>query len=204
MGTVRTIAIIGATEEGAAAIVRSLAKNNVRLLLIANDHQKASALKDRLENDGAKAELLVMECAREASWEADMIVIATPYDVYGEIAGRIRPVATGKVVISIPGRAASCPGTSAAEELQKLLPYSKIVKTFNTEVISPLTGGNQPELLIAGNSGDAVDAVADLVRSTGLRPVVVGDLTLSRELEAMPLKVLNLAIKRKSGWPGHH
>ena len=204
MGTVRTIAIIGATEEGAAAIVRSLAKNNFRLLLIANDHHKASALKDGLENEGAKAELLVMECAREASWEADIIVVATPYDAYAEIAGRIRPVATGKVVISIPGSVASSSGASAAEELQKLLPYSKIVKTFNTDGISALTGDSKPELLIAGNSGDAVDAVADLVRSTGLHPVVVGDLTLSRELESLPLKLFSLAIKAKYNWLGRY
>lgn len=200
MGTVRTIAIIGATEEGAAAIVRSLAKNHFRLLLIADDSHQAATLKDGLEDEGAKAEMLVMECAREASWEADIIVLATPYDVYPEIAGKISSVATGKVVISISGRPACLPARSAAEELQKLLPYSKIVKTFNTGAVSPSTG-TQGELLIAGNSGDAVAAVADLARSAGLHPLVVGDLTLSRDLEAMPLKVLSLAIRRQRSRP---
>ncbi len=214
MPAVNTIAVIGATEKAGAAIVRKLAKNSFRLLLIANEHDKAVLLKTDIENEGAKAELFVMGCAREASWEADIIILATPCESEKEVAEKIRPVATGKVVISIChplGRhfkgVATSSGRSAAEELQKLLPYSKIVKTFTTTsaagLLSPVIDGKDTELFIAGNSGDAVDAVAVLMRSIGFHPVVVGDLTISGTLETMQPEVITLALENRYAWlPG--
>ena len=94
--------------------------------------------------------------------------------------------------------------TSAAEELQKLLPHSKVVKTFNTtfaaDFITPVIDGKTVDAFIAGNNSDAVESVSELVRTAGFNPVVVGDLTVSRTLERMQLMLIQLAIKNNYKW----
>jgi predicted dinucleotide-binding enzyme len=69
---------------------------------------------------------------------------------------------------------------SAAEELQLLLPYSRVVMTVNSAFAG---NANTRELFIAGNTGEAVDAVAELANAAGFRSVIVGDLTAGRTLE---------------------
>jgi 8-hydroxy-5-deazaflavin:NADPH oxidoreductase len=210
MANIKTIAIVGATGNMGSAIAKSLSKNgSYRLLLMSNNQQKLMSLKQQLEKSGAEA--LTINCAREASWEADIIIVATPYEAEKEVAEKIREVATGKIVISISNPLNSAYNdlvtsgdTSAAEELQKLLPNSKVVKTFNTtfaaNFINPVIDGKTADAFIAGNNGDAVQTVSEVVRTAGFNPVVAGDLTASRTLERMQLLLIRLAIKNNYDW----
>jgi 8-hydroxy-5-deazaflavin:NADPH oxidoreductase len=210
MANIKTIAIVGATGNMGSAIAKSLAsKGNYRLLLMANDQDKLVELKQQLEKSGAEA--FAMSCAREASWEADIIIIATPYEAEKEVAKKIREVATGKIVISISNPLNSAynglvtsPDTSAAEELQKLLPNSKVVKTFNTtfaaNFMTPIIDGKTADAFVAGNNGDAVATVSEVVKTAGFNPIVAGDLTVSRTLERMQLLLIQLGIKNNYNW----
>jgi 8-hydroxy-5-deazaflavin:NADPH oxidoreductase len=200
MTTLKTIAIIGSTGNMGAAVASRLAKGRYRLLLMSDDATKLTTLKRKLENFGALAEIDTISCSKEACWEADIIVIASPYEDEKKVADKIRDVAVGKIVISITNPISKSyhelihSNTSAAEELQKMLPYSKVVKTLNTklasEFISIVADGKQPDTFIAGNNGEAVSEVSELVRSAGLNPLVVGDLTLSRSLERIQFILL--------------
>jgi predicted dinucleotide-binding enzyme len=210
MTTIKTIAIIGATGSMGSAIAKALSANsNYRLLLMSGDQNKLVAQKLQLEKSGA--EVYALSCAREASWEADIIIVATPYEAEKEVAEKIREVAIGKIVISIsnPLNKAYCelvlsPDTSAAEELQKLLPNSKVVKTFNTtfsaDFMTPAIDSKTADAFIAGNNGDAVSTVSELVQSVGFNPIVVGDLTVSRTLERMQLLMIQPTIKNNYNW----
>lgn len=200
MTTPKTIAIIGATEKMGSAIAESLAKSNNRLLLMSNEAEKLEALKSKLENVYGSATIDIISCSKEASWEADIIVVAMPNEDEKNVAEKIRDVAVGKIVISISNPLKQNYGelihsnTSVAEELQKMLPYSKVVKTLNTKLasnfISIVIDGNKPDTFIAGNNGEAVDTVSELIRTAGFNPMVVGDLTLSRTLERIQLILL--------------
>lgn len=130
MSTKKTIAIIGATEKTGAAIASSLATGTNRLLLMAGDAEKLDALKAKLEAAGVSAEVDTITCSKEACWEADIIIIATPHEEAKEIADKIKEVATGKIVISI-----SSQKNNAAEELQTLLPHSKVINSLGTAFI---------------------------------------------------------------------
>lgn len=210
MATIKTIAIVGATGNMGSAIAKSLSRSSdYRLLLMSNDQDKLVDLK--LELAKSKVEAFAVSCAREASWEADIIIVATPYEAEREVVEKIREVATGKIVISIsnPLSAAyndlvTSPDTSAAEELQKLLPNSKVVKTFNTtfaaDFMSPVIDGKRADAFIAGNNGDAVETVSGIVKAAGFNPIIAGDLTVSRTLERMQLLLIQLAIKNNYNW----
>ena len=194
MATVKTIAIVGASGKMGTAVAKNLSSGNYRLLLMAENVYELESLK--LELSQAKAEVITAQCAKEACWEADIIILATPYELFRDVAEKIREVATGKIVISISNtlnekynELVPSPNTSAAEELQKMLPHSKVVKTFNTALaakyISPAIHSENADAFIAGDNGTAVMTVFELLQLVGFNPIVAGDLSVSRMLERM-------------------
>lgn len=198
MQTKQTIAIIGASGNMGSAISKSLSKGNYRLLLKGNRQDDLEKLVNEIQSSNLSADVELTNCPTEASWEADIIILAVPFEAEREIADKIREVANQKIVISIAnplnatydGRVAS-PDTSAAEQLQLLLPHSKVVKAFNTtfaaDFSSPVINGTQVDAFIAGNDDEALEAVAELVSTAGFNPIIAGDLTVSRTLENMQL-----------------
>jgi NADPH-dependent F420 reductase len=211
MKTKETIAIIGATGSMGSSIASNLSKDNYRLMLMGRDDEKLRVLKESLLRGNAKGIIDTDHCAREVSWEADIIILAVPYAEEKEVAGKIREVATGKVVISIsnPLNAShsdliTSADTSAAEELQKLLPDSKVVKAFNTtfaaDFTSPVIDGRKADAFIAANNGSAVEVVSKIVASAGFNPVMVGDLSASRTLERMQLMLIQIGLRNNYNW----
>jgi NADPH-dependent F420 reductase len=211
MQTKQTIAIIGATGNMGSAISKSIAKGPYRLLLKANNSEDLEALvKDiKTKNPGADVEAAV--CPEEASWEADIIILAVPFAAEKDIAAQIKEVANQKIVISIANPLnetfnglVTSPDTSAAEALQKLLPNSKVIKAFNTSFAAnfstPVIDGKQSDAFIAGDDEDALQTVSDLVATAGFNPIVAGHLTVSRTLEHMQLLLMQLGIKNNYNW----
>lgn len=96
------------------------------------------------------------------------------------------------------------PDTSAAEELQKLLPNAKVVKTFNTtfaaDFASPFIDGKQVDAFIAGNDAEALETATELVTVAGFNPIVAGNLSVSRTLENMQLLLIQLTMKYNYNW----
>ena len=215
MRTKQTIAVLGATGKMGSAIAKSLSKGNYRILLFSRDNTKLGRLKRELRNAVPQADVVSVDCSYNACWEADVIIAAVPYSAEKEVADTIREVANQKIVISVAnpvnnnGDALLTPlNTSAAEELQKLLPNSKVIKAFNTmfaaDFNQPEIDGKQVDAFIAGNDDDALEIVRDLVQTAGFNPVIAGDLSLSRVLEHMQLLLIRLSIKhnynRLAGW----
>lgn len=206
-----TIAIIGATGSMGSAIATSLAKGPYRLLLCANNPEKGQDLEQTIKAASPSADVEYIDCSRNASWEADIIILATPYGAEKEIAENIREVATRKIVVSIANPLnetytglVTSPDTSAAEELQKHLPDSKVVKAFNTtfaaDFTTPVIDGKQVDAFVAGDDEQALQTVSDLVRTAGFNPIVVGELSVSRTLENMALLLIRLTMKYNYNW----
>lgn len=211
VNTKQTIAVIGASGNMGSAISKSLSKGNNRLLLFANKKEKAEAIVADIKNRNATADAEALECPTEASWEADVIILAVPYQAEKEIAEKIKEVANQKIVISIANPLnetynglVTAPGTSAAEELQKMLPNSKVVKAFNTtfaaDFSTPVIDGKQVDAFVAGNDEEAVSTVSELVQTAGFNPIVAGDLSVSRTLENMQLLLIQLGMKYNYNW----
>ncbi len=131
MSTKQTIAVIGASGNMGAAISKTLAKGNNRLLLFASEKDKVEILAKEIIDSTASAEVEVLECPTDASWEADIIILSVPNQAEKEIAEKIREVANQKVVISLTN-----PYNSSVEELQKLFPNSKVIKASLEEIQS--------------------------------------------------------------------
>lgn len=211
MQTKQTIAIIGATGNMGSAIARSIAKGPYRLLLKASKQDELDALVNDIQSKNPSAEVESVICPTEASWEADIIILAVPYEAEKNIAPQIKDVASQKIVISIANPLnqnydglVTAPGTSAAEELQKLLANSKIVKAFNTTFASdfsePVINSTQVDAFVAGNDEEALQTVSELVATAGFNPIIAGDLSVSRTLENMQLLLIQLGMKNNYNW----
>ena len=211
MKTKQTIAIIGATGNMGSAIARNLAKANYRLILMSRHAEELSELKNSLATVNANTLIDTNDCVKDVSWEADIIILACPYEAERDIAKKIREVATGKIVICISNplnvnyaNLVTSSDTSAAEELQKLLPDSKVVKAFNTtfadDFASPEIHSKMADVFIAANNGNALEVVSNIVAAAGFNPVVAGDLSVSRTLERMLLKQIQIGLRNRYDW----
>ena len=211
MNTKQVVAVIGASGKMGSAIAKSLAKGNYRILLHSSKTNKVRFLLDEIKSSNSSADIEIVDEYMEVCWEADIIVLAIPNTVEKEVAENIRKVANQKVVVSISNPfnnmytgLITAPGTSAAEELQKMLPHTKVIKAFNTtfagDFYQPVVNGQQVDCFIAGNNEDALQVVYGLVKTAGFNPVIVGDLSVSRTLESMQLLLIQLSMQNNYKW----
>jgi 8-hydroxy-5-deazaflavin:NADPH oxidoreductase len=88
--------------------------------------------------------------------------------------------------------------TSSAEEIAKLIPGARVVKSFNTifaDILEPgkqTFGGHQGTGFYCGDDSEAKEVVAKLIQDTGFEPIDVGILKNARYLE--PMAQLNIQI----------
>jgi 8-hydroxy-5-deazaflavin:NADPH oxidoreductase len=175
------------------------------------DVEKLNKLKSELSAGNPNTVIGTNDCEKDVSWEADVIIIAGAYEAEKEIAEKISDFAIGKIVISISNPLntnysdlVNPRNTSAGEELQRLLSYSKVVKVFNTTFPSELNSSaheaSKADAFIAANNGHALEVVSSIITAAGFNPVVAGDLSVCRSLERMLLKQIQISLRSRYAW----
>lgn len=126
MKTKETIAVIGATANVGYQICRNLSVNGYRLLLMSQETEKLTSLKDEILSIRPEADIDISECEKTVSWESDIIILVNPNDYEKDIADKIEQFATGKIVVSLTTplqrhqtKSDLSSSTSFAERLQK-------------------------------------------------------------------------------------
>jgi hypothetical protein len=207
----KTIAVIGASGNMGSGIAGNLAKAGYRVLIAGSNQAKLSELHKKIKLGTPHAEIEIIDCSKEASWEADIIIPAIPYSAQTAVASKIKDVSTGKIVINIINPLndtydglATAPTTSAAEEFAALLPYSKVVKAFNTvfaaDFNTPEIAGKTADVFVAGDDEEAVSAVVELIKDSGFNPLIAGKLVMSRTLESMMVLLIGLNMRNNYNW----
>lgn len=145
---------------------------------------------------------------REAAQSADLVILAVPFDEIENVANELGDSVSGKIVVDATN--ALTPEynlalgftTSGAEELQRKLPASTVVKAFNTAFSSAMDGGKigdrQLAGLVAADDKEAKKVVLGLVEQLGFDPIDSGPLASARLLE--PLAVLNIKLGFVQGY----
>jgi 8-hydroxy-5-deazaflavin:NADPH oxidoreductase len=207
MKTRQVVAVIGASGKLGSALARTLSKGNYRILLHSSKTHKVECLRNEIKSEYSSADIDIVDDYVEIGWEADAVILAVPYSAEKEVAERMKSVVNQKIIISVSNPLndrynglLTSPGISAAEELQKLLPNSKVIKAFNTVLANdfkqPVIYGPQLDCFIAGNDEDALELVYDMVNTAGFHPVVAGDLSFSRTLESLQLLLFQHTIEK--------
>lgn len=188
------VSIIGAGKM-ATGMAKRLAAAGVPVVIGARDLAKAEALA-KAAGKGVR-----FASVAEAGKQADIIVLAVPYGAMGDTLKALGNV-TGKILMDIsnpitPDYMALTIGhtTSAAEEIQKLAPQSRVVKAFNTIFaqifdLEPKAGAARVQVFYATDDKAAGDKVAECIAAMGYEAVSSGPLSNARYLE--PVGELNI------------
>jgi predicted dinucleotide-binding enzyme len=142
------------------------------------------------------------EPVSEAAKWGEVIIIAVPHRAAGNATKAIGSAADGKPVIDVSNALtenlewAMGFTTSAAEEIQKMLPKAHVVKAFNTVFAQNQSTGKVGEerlvLFVAGDDAKAKQTVMQLGKDIGFDPVDAGPLKSARYLEPMGMLMINL------------
>ncbi|MEV8180659.1 NAD(P)-binding domain-containing protein [Specibacter sp. NPDC078692] len=190
-----TITIIGTGNMARGIATRALAAGR-SVELLNRDADKAAAVAAELGTN-------VTSGTVGQAPAGDIVVLALPFDAAKEVVTSYGAALAGKTVVDITNPVnfetfdslVVAPGTSAAEEIAALTP-GNVVKAFNTTFAGALIAGEtEGQILdgfIAGDNADATAAVASLMTDGGMRPIVVGALKRSRELEGFQFLVMTL------------
>jgi NADPH-dependent F420 reductase len=195
------IAIIGSGKVG-KALARSSVRAGHQVTLSATSADNAA---EAAKATGAHAATSNVEAVKDA----DLVIVAVPYDKLGEVFRGLGSSVDGKVVVDATNHVnTQNPGevlgtTSNAEEIQKRHPNVRVVKAFNyafaARMAEPSVGGTRLDGFVAGDDQAAKDKVLELVKSIGFRPIDAGPLVMARVLEGMAL--LNVTLQIRHGWP---
>ncbi|SDX29218.1 hypothetical protein SAMN05444410_112112 [Hydrobacter penzbergensis] len=171
----KTVVIIGVNGKTRTALANELAKAGYRLLVAGSDPTQYSRLYRYIKTNIPEAEIEEVACEKEACWEADMIVLAISRNAFPELVEKVKEVSTQKTVLCLSDdKTGNYFPFSEAQEIQQLLPFSKVVAAFNN--------GLSTEMLIAGDDKESVQQVAAIVEAAGYEPIVAECLSTIKTL----------------------
>ncbi len=188
----------------AKGISTRLISGGHKVTIHAQDQEKGSELITHLKNINESADVSVTALGSTAD---EIVILATPYTATDNVA-KLYGNFDGKIVVDITNpvdfntfQLIPEPGQSGAQEIAKLIPNAKVVKAFNTTLAGVLeTGvvdGQKLDVFIAGDDLDAKKKIAELVKTSNMRPVDVGPLANSRHLEGFGL--IQMAVQDQIG-----
>lgn len=196
-GTKMNIGIIGSGKMGSGLGRLWAAKEHSIFFSFSRDPKKLDQLAK--SNPNAKA-----GTPAEAVSSSDVILFSVGYGMIKEALAATGPIkdkiiidCTNPVKPDLSGLAVGLT-TSAAEEIAKLMPESRIVKAFNTvfaEVYhseTRLSGTRVPSMFYCGDDDDSKAVVSKLIREVGFMPVDAGPLRSSRYLEPLAMLMIQL------------
>lgn len=139
---------------------------------------------------------------REAAGWAEVVILAVPFGALDDVVRTAGAALSGKTVIDVTNaldaKMKLVVGftTSGAEELQKKLPKSHVVKAFHTVFAQHMEHGKLGDqaltTFVAADDGEAKKRVLALAREIGFDAVDAGPLANARLLE--PLAFLNIQL----------
>jgi predicted dinucleotide-binding enzyme len=143
------------------------------------------------ENIHAKVETI-----EGAAKGADVILLAVPHEEILNVAESLNNLLDGKTVIDVsnwalPDWSGLKLGftTSGAEEVQKRLPRSHVVKAFNhygaNIMANPMFGDRKAVLYFCADHSKALHEVSKLVQDAGFDGVGINELKFARVLEPL-------------------
>jgi hypothetical protein len=164
---IKSIAIFGATDKFASLLAESVVSNNNRLLLFSDENQEISDLRNQILSKIPSADIELVFCSAEASWQADIIILALSQDQQKIIARGIGDFVTLKTLITYVDSDQQALNGTLSGGLQELLP--------NAHVISLHIACDQDQQIIfnaGGSDAEALDEAKSLLILAGFTPGV--------------------------------
>ena len=187
------IAFIGSGNVGAALAIRLTEAGHEAFL--AESKEGSASVAAAL----ARSSRLTARPLADAVREAEVVVLASPYQANEAILRPLADALSGKVLVDCtnpvgPGLTHGLRSErSGSEAVQALVPAARVVKAFSISGFENLENASypardaKPAMLFCGDDAQAKTAVARLITDVGFEPVDVGGLVQALHLEHMTL-----------------
>jgi NADPH-dependent F420 reductase len=206
------IAIIGGTgPAGRGLAIRSAAAGH-RVTIGSRDAERAGeVVAELLAANGPVSGSITGAANEDLGPDADLVVVATPWDGAVATVAKLRDALSGRVVVTMvnalmkEGREMLPlypPRGSMAGQIAAALPNSKVAAAFHhlpAADMEKLDSGLEADVLVCGDSQEAKDATLALTNSiTGLRGIDAGSLAQASPIEAFTAVCITMNIKHKA------
>lgn len=199
------IAVLGGTGPAGRSLAARLASVGYDVVIGSRSKARALEVRDALVGKWPDRALPLDGADNEQAAEADLIVIATPWDAAASTAKSVEEQLQGKVVISMANALARVghefqplvpPRGSVAANVQAAVPRANVAAAFHHLPARELAALDHPidsDVLICSDHLAATEATAEVVRHIpGLRPLDAGELSNAAPIEAFAAVLLQL------------
>jgi 8-hydroxy-5-deazaflavin:NADPH oxidoreductase len=169
---------------------------------IIGDGNVGSALARGLMRAGHEVRAAGKDAVRDAAGWGEVIILAVPFGALDDVVKSAGDLMAGKTVIDVTNALDADMNlaigftTSGAEELQKKLPKSRVVKAFNTVFAQHMDTGKLGDqrltAFVAGDDAGAKKTVLELAKQIGFDPIDAGPLKNARLVE--PFAFFNIQL----------
>ena len=199
------IAVLGGTGPAGRAVAARLASVGFDVVIGSRSKDRALEIRDELLAKWPDRSLPLEGADNERAAEADVVVVATPWDAAAVTAHSVERQLEGKVVISMANALAKVghefqplvpPRGSVAASVQAAVPGARVAAAFHHLPARELAAIDRPihsDVLICSDHPGATEVTAELVRRIeGLRPLDAGQLSNAAPIEAFAAVLLQL------------
>ena len=206
MNKTKVIGIFGGTGALGSALSRKWSISGHQIIIGSRNAEKAISVAEEINTETGNSNVIgsdLMETAKNC----EMAILTVPYSSHSETLQQIKPFLGGKILIdttvplSKPVTKVSLPESgSAALEAQHILGEDVHVVSALQNIGSHLVASQESidaEVLVCGNSDDAVDEVITLIADLGLNCWHAGSIENSAAAEALTSVLISINQKHK-------
>ena len=204
------VGILGGTGPAGRGVAVRLAESGASITIGSRDAERAAGIAGELVARWPDLRLDVTGADNAGAAEAEVVVVATPWDSALATVRSVRQALAGKVVVSMAnalvkdGRemlALIPPRGSVAATVQAALPRSMVAAAFHhlpASEMEDLESGLEADVLVCSDHEGAISTTTDLVaRMPGLRPVDAGSLNQAAAIEAFTAVCITINMRHR-------
>jgi len=205
------IGILGATGPAGSGLAARLSSVGFDVVVGSRSKYRAMEVRDALLERWDGMNLPIEAADNVGAANADIVVIATPWDAAGLTAASVSRQLQGKVVISMANALAKVgnefqplvpPRGSVAASVQAAVPKSLVSAAFHHVPAKELGDLNAPvdsDVLICSDHKSATEATIEIVnRIPDMNPLDAGQLSNAAPIEAFAAVLLQLNVRYKT------
>lgn len=205
------IAVLGGTGPAGRSLALRLSSVGYEVVIGSRSKYRAMEIRDELLAKWPDRGFSLDAADNEEAAEAEIVVIATPWDAAAATALSVERQLRGKVVISMANALAKVghefqplvpPRGSVAASVQAAVPRARVAAAFHHLPAKELGAIDHPidsDVLICSDHLGATEATAEIVRHIpGLRPLDAGELSNAAPIEAFAAVLLQLNARYKT------
>ena len=205
------IGVLGGTGPAGRALSARLASGGFDVVIGSRSRYRAMEVTDKLLDHWPEHDLSIVAADNEGAADADVVVIATPWDAAAATAASVSKQLRTKVVISMANALAKVghefqplvpPRGSVAASVQAALPESRVAAAFHHVPAKELGDLSQPvesDVLICSDHPSATQTTIEIVNELDdMRPLDAGELSNAAPIEAFAAVLLQLNVRYKT------